>query len=393
MRTLAPDCIKLGFGMMRLPKREDGTIDVGTTAQMVDEFLAAGGRYVDTAFVYEGSEDAVRQALVERHPRDSYYLATKLNAGEWAAKDEAAAKAEFEQSLERTGAGYFDFYLLHALSSDNVGLYDSYGIWEYVRDLKARGDNVGLYDSYGIWEYVRDLKARGLVRHMGFSFHDGPELLDRLLTEHPEAEFVQLQLNYADWEDPVVQSRANYEVAVAHDVPVVVMEPVKGGTLAALPPAVAEIFRSADATASPAQWAIRFVASLPNVMMVLSGMSTPEQMADNLSFMRDFRPLSKEESATVDEVRRAFDAIDRIACTSCHYCTGGCPVHMHIPDIFRTMNEYKLFGNLERSRKDYVRRAGDTLASECIQCGQCEQACPQHLPIVSLLEEAAATLE
>lgn len=371
MRTLAPDCIKLGFGMMRLPKRKDGTIDVGTTAQMVDEFLAAGGRYVDTAFVYEGSEDAVRQALVERHPRDSYYLATKLNAGEWTAKDEAAAKAEFEQSLERTGAGYFDFYLLHALSSDNVGLYD----------------------SYGIWEYVRDLKARGLVRHMGFSFHDGPELLDRLLTEHPEAEFVQLQLNYADWEDPVVQSRANYEVAVAHDVPVMVMEPVKGGTLAALPPAVAEIFRSADATASPAQWAIRFVASLPNVMMVLSGMSTPEQMADNLSFMRDFRPLSKEESATVDEVRRAFDAIDRIACTSCHYCTGGCPVHMHIPDIFRTMNEYKLFGNLKRSRKDYMRRAGDTLASECIQCGQCEQACPQHLPIVSLLEEAAATLE
>ena len=191
----------------------------------------------------------------------------------------------------------------------------------------------------------------------------------------------------------MVQSRANYEVAVAHDVPVVVMEPVKGGTLAALPPAVAEIFRSADATASPAQWAIRFVASLPNVMMVLSGMSTPEQMADNLSFMRDFRPLSKEESATVDEVRRAFDAIDRIACTSCHYCTGGCPVHMHIPDIFRTMNEYKLFGNLKRSRKDYMRRAGDTLASECIQCGQCEQACPQHLPIVSLLEEAAATLE
>ena len=371
MGTLVSDCMKLGFGMMRLPKLEDGTIDVETTKAMVDDFLAAGGRYVDTAYVYQGSEDAVRQALVERHPRDSYYLATKLNAGAWAAKDEAAAKDEFRQSLERTGAGYFDFYLLHALSRDNVELYD----------------------HYDIWGYVRDLKERGLVRHYGFSFHDSPDLLDKLLTEHPDVEFVQLQINYADWESPVVQSRANYEVATRRGVPVVVMEPVKGGTLARLPRKVADVLEAVDPAASPASWAIRFVASLPNVMMVLSGMSTPQQMQDNLSFMRDFQPLSPTEHDAVHRARLAFESIDRIACTACHYCTPGCPVGMHIPEIFQVMNEYKLYGDLKRSRDDYGWRPGGPKASECVACGQCEDACPQHLPIVSLLKEVASTFE
>ncbi len=300
MSALVSDCMKLGFGMMRLPKLEDGTIDVETTKTMVDDFLAAGGKYIDTAYVYEGSEDAVRKALVERHPRDSYYLATKLNAGTWAAKDEAAAKDEFRQSLERTGAGYFDFYLLHALSKDNVELYK----------------------KYDIWGYVRDLKAQGLVRHYGFSFHDSPELLDQLLTEHPDVEFVQLQINYADWESPVVQSRANYEVATRHGVPVVVMEPVKGGTLAKLPDRVDSILKAADPAASPASWAIRFVASLPNVMMVLSGMSTPEQMQDNLSFMRDFKPLSPAER---DAVHRARSRSSRSTASSARAATTARP--------------------------------------------------------------------
>ena len=360
---------------MRLPRTNGGNstgpIDIEQTKTMVDEFLAAGGKYFDTAFIYDGSEAAIREALVERHPRDSYYLATKLNAASWAAKDEAAAKSEFRQSLERTGAGYFDFYLLHSLESSNVALYD----------------------SYGLWDYVKDLKEQGLIRHWGFSFHDGPELLDRLLTEHPDAEFIQLQINYADWEDANVQSRANYEVAVKHDVPVVVMEPVKGGTLATPPPAVEKVLKEASPDASCASWAIRFAASLPQVMMVLSGMSSQAQLRDNLSFMKDFKPLSEEESAVIEKARAALLTTDHIRCTSCHYCTPGCPMGIHIPEIFSVMNLYKIYGDLQLAKNDYSWRPGGPAASECVQCGQCEEACPQHLPIVSLLEEVVRTLE
>lgn len=371
MAALVQDCLKLGFGMMRLPKNEDGSIDVETTKGMVDDFVAAGGKYFDTAYVYTGSEEATGEALCKRYPRDSYYLASKLNAGLWAAKDEETAKDEIRVSLERSGAGYFDFYMLHGLEASNVEQYD----------------------KYDIWGYVRQLKEEGLIRHYGFSFHDSPELLDELLTKHPDVEFVQLQINYADWENPIVQSHANYEVATKHGVPVVVMEPVKGGTLATPPQQVVDVFKQADPNASPASWAIRFVASLPNVMIVLSGMSTPEQMADNLSYMRDFKPLSKEEQATVERARKVFDSFDRIGCTACHYCTPGCPVGMHIPEIFQIMNEYKLYNNLERAKRDYGWRPGGPRASECIQCGQCESACPQHLPIISLLQDVAETFE
>ena len=375
MKTLVHDCIKLGFGLMRLPRTNGGNstgpIDIEQTKTMVDEFLAAGGKYFDTAFIYDGSEAAIREALVERHPRDSYYLATKLNAASWAAKDEAAAKSEFRQSLERTGAGYFDFYLLHSLESSNVALYD----------------------SYGLWDYMKDLKEQGLIRHWGFSFHDGPELLDRLLTEHPDAEFIQLQINYADWEDANVQSRANYEVAVKHDVPVVVMEPVKGGTLATPPPAVEKVLKEASPEASCASWAIRFAASHPQVMMVLSGMSSQAQLRDNLSFMKDFKPLSEEESAVIEKARTALLSVDHIKCTACHYCTPGCPMGIHIPEIFSVMNVYKMYGDLKLARNDYTWRPGGPQASECVQCGQCEEACPQHLPIISLLEEVARTME
>ena len=266
MNKLVNDCMKLGFGLMRLPRLENGSIDIEQTSRMTDAFLAAGGRYFDTAYVYEGSEEAARKALVERHPRDSYYLATKLNAGEGFCQNAEEAKAELRTSLERTGAGYFDFYLLHALGQKNVDRYN----------------------SFGLWDFVKEIKEEGLVRHYGFSFHDSPEFLDQLLTEHPDVEFVQLQINYADWEDPVVQSRACYEVAKKHGKPVVVMEPVKGGTLADPPQALKDIFEKELPDASPASWAIRFVASLDNVMMVLSGMSSMEQMEDNLSYMKDF---------------------------------------------------------------------------------------------------------
>lgn len=369
---LVDDCIKLGFGLMRLPKTKGSNeIDVATTSRMVDAFLAAGGKYFDTAYVYTGSEEAIRKALVERHPRESFYLTSKLNAAAFAASNEQEAKAEFQISLKRTGAGYFDFYLLHALAKDNVDRYE----------------------SYGIWDYVRKLKAEGLIRHYGFSFHDNPELLDEILTRHPDAEFVQLQINYSDWNDHLVQSRRCYEVAKKHGKPVVVMEPVKGGTLADPPEPVKEIFRQADPDASFASWAIRFVASLSDVMIVLSGMSTEEQMADNLSYMRDFKPLSDEEQATIKAARRKLLSFDRIPCTACHYCTPGCPQGIHIPEIFSVMNVYKMYGELEKARSDYSWRPGGPRASACIHCGQCEGACPQHLPIISLLEEIVDTLE
>ena len=365
---------KLGFGMMRLPRLEDGTtIDVEQTKVMVDKFMEAGLIYVDTAYVYTGSEEAVRKALVERYPRDRYYLTSKLNAGNWAAKNEEEAKNQLNISLERTGAGYFDFYLLHALSKDNV-------------------DN---YEKYGIWEYVREAKEKGLIRHYGFSFHDTPELLDEILTKHPDAEFVQLQINYADWDNPSVQSRACYEVCVKHNKPVVVMEPVKGGTLANPPQAVQDLFRKTDPDMSVPSWAIRFAASLENVMVVLSGMSNIAQIEDNISYMKDFRPLDEKEQAVVKEAQDILTAIDQIPCTACHYCTDGCPMQIKIPDFFAAMNRNLVFGQYEDAKKRTASliAGGSGRPSECIHCLQCEDACPQHIHITEWLERIAAELE
>ncbi len=369
---LIDNCMKLGFGMMRLPKKE-GTqeIDVEHTKRMVDAFIEAGGKYFDTAYVYVGSEAATKAALCDRYPRESYYLADKLNAAEFASKSEEEAKNEIHVSLERTGAGYFDFYLLHGIDAGNNQKYI----------------------DYGIWDYVRKLKEEGLIRHYGFSFHDSPEMLDELLTEHPDAEFVQLQINYSDWEDHLIASKSCYEVATRHGVPVIVMEPVKGGTLADPPEQVKEILQASSPDASPSSWAIRFAASLPNVMMVLSGMSDMTQMEDNLSYMRDFKPLSDEEQLVVTKAREALLHTGGIACTACHYCTPGCPMEIHIPEIFSVMNVYKRYGDLKAARNDYGWRPGGAKASECVQCGQCEEACPQHLPIISLLEEVVETLE
>ena len=369
---LIDNCMKLGFGMMRLP-RVEGTndIDVEHTKRMVDAFMEAGGKYFDTAYVYEGSEAATKAALCDRYPRESYYLADKLNASEFACKSEEEAKNEIKVSLERTGAGYFDFYLLHGIDTGN----------------KEK------FSQYGIWDYMRKLKEEGLIRHYGFSFHSTPEHLDELLTEHPDTEFVQLQINYSDWEDPLIASRQCYEVATRHGKPVIVMEPVKGGKLADPPQQVKEILHQANPNVSYASWAIRFTASLPNVMVVLSGMSNMEQMEDNLSFMRQLQPLNDEEQKVLESARKALLQFDGIACTACHYCTPGCPMDIHIPEIFAVMNVYKMYGNLIEARNEYKWRPGGEKASACIQCGQCEDACPQHLPIISLLEEVAETLE
>ena len=370
--TLIDNCMKLGFGMMRLPRTE-GTnqIDVELTKRMVDAYIEAGGRYFDTAYIYEGSEEATRAALCDRYPRESYYLADKLNASDFAAKSEEEAKREISVSLQRTGAQYIDFYLLHGIDEGNT-------------------DN---FERYGIWQYMQQLKEQGLIRHWGFSFHSPPEHLEQLLTAHPDAEFVQLQINYADWDDPLICARQCYDIATRHGKPVIVMEPVKGGKLANLPQSVGDLLRAANPMASAAQWAIRFAASLPNVMMVLSGMSTMEQMEDNLSFMRHFQPLTADEQRVLQQANEALKQYAGIGCTACHYCTPGCPMNIHIPEIFAVMNVYKMYGDLKEARNDYGWRPGGEKASACIQCGQCEGACPQHLPIISLLQEVVETLE
>ena len=357
---------KLGFGLMRLPKLADRSIDVEQVKEMADLFIEAGGTYFDTAYVYDNgaSEEAFRKAVVERYPRESFTVATKLNA--WhGAKNEQEAKQQFFTSLERTGAGYFDFYLLHALQESNFKLYDDYHIWDFVKEQ---------YD-------------KGLIRHWGFSFHGTPGLLDELLTLHPDAAFVQLQINYADWDSPSVESGKCYEVARKHGKPVVIMEPVKGGGLANPPASVLDLFRSADPDASAASWAVRYAASLPGVLTVLSGMSNVEQMKDNLSYMKDFKPLTEEEHGVIAKAQDIIRKEITIPCTACSYCTDGCPMSIPIPDIFKVANDCIFAHKAPPARGRYARvTQGKGKASDCVECGQCENACPQHLPIITLLK-------
>ena len=361
---------KLGFGLMRLPRLEDGSIDIEQGKKMVDCFIANGGTYFDTAFVYEGSEEAAKKILVERYPRESYTLASKVNAR--VAKNAEEAQKQLFISLERTGAGYFDYYLLHAMGAGNRNAY---------RD-------------YGLWEFVAKQKEAGRIRHMGFSFHDKPELLDELLTEHPEAEFVQLQINYADWESSDVQSRACYEVARKHGKQVVVMEPVKGGNLATLPAEAEALLKSVRPDKSIASWGIRFAASLEGMLAVLSGMSTLAQVEDNMSYMKDFESFTEEDYRAVNQVVEILKKQRQIPCTSCRYCTENCPMSINIPGLFSAYNMYLRYDNLASARHSYdMRTRSNGKASDCLKCGACEAACPQHLPIRDLLEEVAGVLE
>mgnify|MGYP002857062498 CR=1 FL=1 len=361
---------KLGFGLMRLPRLEDGSIDIEQGKEMADYFLANGGTYFDTAFVYEGSEEATRKILVERYPRDSYTLASKINAR--VAKSAEDARAQLATSLERTGAGYFDYYLLHAMNAENRITY---------RD-------------YGLWEFVAEQKEKGLIRHMGFSFHDKPEVLEEILTKHPEAEFVQLQINYADMDNPDVQSEANLAVARKFGKPVVVMEPVKGGLLAAPIQEVRDIFTAVSPDASPASWAIRFVASQEGILTVLSGMSDLAQVEDNVSFMKKFKPLNKEELAAIAKAQEILKTQKTVPCTACRYCVEGCPMGIPIPDIFKSLNRLIVFNDEKGARWRYGRAVeGKGKASDCIGCGACESTCPQQLSIRDLLADAAKQLE
>ena len=372
MSYLGENIPKLGFGLMRLPIK-DKAIDVEQTKEMVDIYLENGFTYFDTAYGYnEGkSEETAKAAIIDRYPRESFQLATKLPA--WSrTKNADDAKRMFWTSLNRTGAEYFDFYLLHNIGSTRTKSFD----------------------EFGIWDYVLELKQKGLVRHVGFSFHDKASLLDEVLTKHPEMEFVQLQINYGDWESGTVQSRLCYEVALKHNKPIVIMEAVKGGMLSNLAPEVKAIFDETGSGSSYASWAIRFAASLDNVITVLSGMSTPDQVRDNVSYMKDFRPLDDKERAVIAKAQKALSEIPSVPCTTCEYCTADCPKNIVIPKIFEMLNREMVYKDAGAAKFGYFWETQfGGKGSDCIECGKCEAVCPQQIKIMDLLKEAAAKYE
>lgn len=378
MAYLGQEIKKLGFGLMRLPRVGGGSdpndvIDIDQTKAMVDRFLEEGFTYFDTAWAYPGSEEAIRQALIERYPREKFQLATK-NAAWIKCEKREDAIAQFETSLKQTGAGYFDFYLLHNLGETRTHFFD----------------------DFDLWTFVQEKKKEGLIKHVGFSFHSTPEELEAILNAHPEAEFVQLQINYGDWEDPAYQSRACYEVARKHGKPIIIMEPVKGGMLATPPETVVQVLKAAEPESSPASWAIRFAADLEGVITVLSGMSNMEQMEDNLACMKGFTHLSDTQRKTIEKAREELAKIPLIPCTTCNYCAKVCPQDIGISGSFAAMNMLTLYGNMElaKGRENWlVTMHGKKRAGECIKCGRCEQACPQHIKIRDELERVAATFK
>ncbi len=355
-----------GFGCMRLPMNGD-QVDIAETTRMVDEFLAQGFNYFDTAHGYIGgkSELALKECLTSRYPREAYSLTDKLTDSYF--KTEADIRPFFESQLEACGVDYFDFYLMHAQNADN---------FKKFKACRA-------------YETAFALKAEGRIRHVGLSFHDRAEVLDQILTEYPQIEVVQIQFNYLDYDDIAVQSRKCYEVCRKHGKPVLVMEPVKGGSLVNLPEEAKKVLDDLHG-GSPASYAIRFAAGFPGMMMVLSGMSDLEQMKDNLSYMRDFKPLNETELAAVKKVQEIFHKMNMIPCTACRYCVEGCPKQISIPDLFAIMNIKQLHHDWNA---DYyyeeVHTAPGRRASDCLKCGKCEKICPQHLPVRKLLEEVA----
>lgn len=371
---------RLGFGLMRLPLIDptDATkVDYDELCKMADRYMEAGFNYFDTAFPYHGggnSEIAFRECVAKRFPRDAYTITDKLSF--FVVQKAEDMEGFFAGQLERCGVEYFDYYLLHSMNK------------AYLE----------LAERIGAFEFVARKKEEGKIRHIGFSFHDSADVLDEFLTRHPEMEYVQLQLNYVDWDNFEVQSRKCYETAVKHGKQVFVMEPVKGGLLANVPEEAERLLKEVEPDMSVASWAIRYVASLENVAMVLSGMTHVEQMEDNLSYMADFKPLTDSEVKLVEQVAEIIVSKESIACTGCRYCVDGCPQKIGIPDFFKLMNDISKFGERQvQLSKNYYNHYTGTLgmgkASSCEKCGQCEEHCPQHLSITKYLEDVAAALE
>lgn len=361
---------RFGFGCMRFPVDENRDVLHGDVCRMVDEFISAGLNYFDTAHGYLGgkSEIAVRECLTSRYPREAYILTNKLSTPHFSKNEDI--RPLFERQLEICGVDYFDFYLMHAQAANN---YDKY--------VQCRA-----------YETAFELKREGKVRHVGISFHDGPEMLDRILTDYPEIEAVQIQFNYLDYNDPSVQSKAVYDVCVKHGKPVIVMEPIKGGSLAAIPPAALDMINGLGG-GSPASYALRFAADFENVFMVLSGMGSIDMVRENVSVMRDPKPLSEREKETLEKVKREILSKAQIACTACAYCTEVCPKGIKIPTVFACFNEKAVFNNWGAGYYYSIHTKDGGKASECIKCGKCESACPQHLPIRKLLEAVADEFE
>lgn len=360
---------KLGFGFLRLPHMGDSSVvDLETTKKMVDLFLQKGFRYFDTAYTYLNgtSEVYLRKALVERYPRSAYRIATKLPCG-YLKKGKTAAEI-FDEQLKRCGVDYFDVYLLHGLDAEDA---------EYAEEK-------------GCFAFLQGQKEKGLIRYTGFSFHDTADVLDRILTRHPEIDVVQIQLNYLDWDNPIIQSGACYEVCRKHGKPILVMEPVKGGTLAAIP---AEAERLLDGE-KPAHRAIRFAASQEGVALVLSGMSTVEQMAENTGFMSCFVPLTREETSVLTEAARIIRDSVAIPCTGCAYCVEECPAGIPIPRHFSLFNERERDGWQANTEARYANLTQTfPPAGSCLSCGRCEARCPQKLPIVQLLKRVSQAFD
>ncbi len=358
-----------GFGCMRLPMK-DGEVDTEETSRMVDTFLENGFNYFDTAHGYlDGkSELALKDCLTGRYPRDRYLLTNKLTNSFFQKQEDI--RPFLESQLEACGVAYFDFYLMHAQNAE---------VFKYFKKCRA-------------YETAFEMKAEGKIRHVGLSFHDRPEVLEQILTEYPQIEIVQIQFNYVDYDNPTVQSRACYEVCRKFGKPVIVMEPVKGGNLVNLPEKAAEILRELHG-GSLASYAIRFAAGFPGIRMVLSGMSSLAQMQDNISYMKNFVPLNKRELAAIEDVQEVFNGLHLIPCTACRYCTDGCPQHIAIPDLFATMNSKKLYKDWNADYYYGIHTGPGRRASDCLKCGKCEKACPQHLPIRQLLEDVAKEFE
>ena len=368
--TIETDKIgKLGFGYMRLP-RKGGGFDMEEIEKMADTFIESGGTYFDAAYVYEGAEVALRESIIKRYPRETIQIATKLNMH--LVERPEHLEQQFNTSLERLGTDHVDFYLLHGLNA--------------MASKKA--------EELGAWAYLSELKAKGLVRHMGFSFHAQPEELDEILSKHPEAEFTQIQLNFIDWYNPKIQSRSMYEIARKYDLPIVVMEPVKGGMLAGNTSPIAGMLREANPNASLASWALRFVAQLDGVFVTLSGMSSYDQVADNIATFSDLKPLSSEEQAVLEKAVDIFDSIKRIDCTSCRYCVDDCPSKIPIPTLVGIYNDYLVYNtktNLDHGYRLWTGNAGK--AGDCTACRVCESICPQKIEIADTMAKISALFD